>query len=166
MQGQSLGRPAWFNATLDNRAVVQGGKWLIPMDLQQWPKSLPSKGTLELDVLQLPLSKVPWIAKDGSIVIGIKQMAPTTSSPPIIASLPTAADTPAAQQPSAAVVAEHDTGHNEGQDSNGIVSDAASGIQQAEIDVNSGEVAAGSRDDQTEDVLAGTTSSVIQRAPA
>ncbi len=70
LQAQSFGRSAWFNATLDGRLVVQASKWLTPIDLQQWPKSLPSKGTLELDVLQLPLSKVPWIAKDGSIAVG------------------------------------------------------------------------------------------------
>ncbi|KAL0042870.1 hypothetical protein WJX79_002046 [Trebouxia sp. C0005] len=57
VQAQGFGRSAWFNATLDGRLLVQGSKWLTPIDLQQWPKALPSRGTLELDVLQLPLSK-------------------------------------------------------------------------------------------------------------
>ena len=69
LQAQAFGRSAWFNAKLDDRQLVQAGKWLIPLDLQQWPKSLPNKGRLELDVLQLPFSKVPWIGNDGSIAI-------------------------------------------------------------------------------------------------
>ena len=59
---------------------MQSSKWLIPIDLQQWPKSLPNKGSLELDVLQLPLSKLPWIAKDGSIAVGSKATAPIAAA--------------------------------------------------------------------------------------
>ncbi len=80
LQAQSFGRSAWFNATLDGRLVVQGSKWLTPIDLQQWPKTLPSRGTLELDVLQLPLSKVPWIAKDGSIAVGRRSTVPAAAA--------------------------------------------------------------------------------------
>ncbi|DBB11592.1 TPA: hypothetical protein ACH3X3_006983 [Trebouxia sp. C0006] len=80
LQAQSFGRSAWFNAMLDGRLVVQGSKWLTPIDLQQWPKSLPSRGTLELDVLQLPLSKVPWIAKDGSIAVGRRSSVPAAAA--------------------------------------------------------------------------------------
>ena len=65
MQAQGLGRPAWYNATVDGRLLAQGGKWLIPLDLQQWPKALPSRGTLELDVLQLPQNKAPWMKNDA-----------------------------------------------------------------------------------------------------
>lgn len=82
MQAQSFGRSAWFNATLDGRLAVQSSKWLIPIDLQQWPKSLPIKGSLELDVLQLPLGKLPWIAKDGSIAVGGKGAAPIAAATP------------------------------------------------------------------------------------
>ena len=82
LQAQSFGRSAWFNAMLDGRLVVQGSKWLTPIDLQQWPKSLPSRGTLELDVLQLPLSKVPWIAKDGSIAVGRRSSVPAAAAVP------------------------------------------------------------------------------------
>lgn len=80
VQAQSFGRSAWFNATLDGRLVVQSSKWLTPIDLQQWPKTLPSRGTLELDVLQLPLSKVPWIAKNGSIAVGGRSTAPAAAA--------------------------------------------------------------------------------------
>ena len=68
MQAQSSGRSAWFNATLDGRVLAEGGKWLIPIDLQQWPKALPSRGSLEVDVLQLPVHKAPWMAS-GEICI-------------------------------------------------------------------------------------------------
>ena len=166
MQGQSLGRPAWFNATLDNRAVVQGGKWLIPMDLQQWPKSMPSRGSLELDVLQLPLSRVPWIAKDSSIVISSKQMAPTVASPPTAASLPTAFEAPTVQRRGGAEVATDEIGNEAKEDGNGTVSAGASGVQQAERDVNSGDTPPVSGDEQADNALAGATSSVIQGAPA
>lgn len=64
MQAQGLGHPAWFNATVDGKVLAQGGKWLIPLDLQQWPKALPNRGTLELDVLQLPMHKAPWMKKN------------------------------------------------------------------------------------------------------
>lgn len=64
MQAQGLGRPAWYNATVDGRLLAQGGKWLIPLDLQQWPKALPNRGTLGLDVLQLPQNKAPWMKND------------------------------------------------------------------------------------------------------
>lgn len=47
---------------MDGRVLAQEGKWVIPLDLQQWPKSLPNRGLLELDVLQLPIQKVPWMA--------------------------------------------------------------------------------------------------------
>ena len=80
VQAQTFGRSAWFNATLDGRLVVQGSKRLTPIDLQQWPKTLPSRGTLELDVLQLPLSKVPWIAKDGSIAVGRRSTVPAAAA--------------------------------------------------------------------------------------
>ncbi|DBA68532.1 TPA: hypothetical protein ACH3X2_013596 [Trebouxia sp. C0005] len=80
VQAQGFGRSAWFNATLDGRLLVQGSKWLTPIDLQQWPKALPSRGTLELDVLQLPLSKVPWIAKDGSIAVGSRSTVPAAAA--------------------------------------------------------------------------------------
>jgi len=83
VQAQSFGRSAWFNATLDGRLVVQSSKWLTPIDLQQWPKSLPSRGALELDVLQLPQSKVPWIAEDGSIAVGRKSTAPAAAAVPV-----------------------------------------------------------------------------------
>ena len=63
--------------------MVQGSKWLTPIDLQQWPKSLPSRGTLELDVLQLPLSKVPWIAKDGGIAVGKRSSVPAAAAVPV-----------------------------------------------------------------------------------
>ena len=62
---------------------MQGSKWLTPIDLQQWPKSLPSRGTLELDALQLPLSKVPWIAKDGSIAVGGRSSVPAAAAVPV-----------------------------------------------------------------------------------
>ncbi len=104
MQAQNFGRSAWFNATLDGRLVVQGSKWLTPIDLQQWPKSLPSRGTLELDVLQLPLSKVPWIAKDGSIAVGRRCTVPAAA-----AVLVTEADEDA-QQPVNDAVADVDAG--------------------------------------------------------
>ena len=82
LQAQAFGRSAWFNAKLDDRQLVQAGKWLIPLDLQQWPKSLPNRGRLELDVLQLPFSKVPWIANDGSIAICSRTTASTEASVP------------------------------------------------------------------------------------
>lgn len=64
LQAQGLGRSAWYNATIDGKVLAQNGKWLIPLDLQQWPKALPSRGVLELDVLQLPMNKAPWIRAD------------------------------------------------------------------------------------------------------
>ena len=78
--------------------MVQGSKWLTPIDLQQWPKSLPSRGTLELDVLQLPLSKVPWIAKDGSIAVGKRSSVPAAAAVPV-----TEADEDAQQRVNSAV---------------------------------------------------------------
>ena len=80
MQAQGFGQSAWFNATLDGKLMVQGSKWLTPMNLQQWPKSLPTKGSLELHVLQLPLSKLPWIARDGSIAICSTVTAPAAAT--------------------------------------------------------------------------------------
>lgn len=67
-QAQVLKRSAWYNATVDGRVLAQNGKWLIPLDLQQWPKALPNRGTLELDVLQLPMNKVPWM-RDNQVSI-------------------------------------------------------------------------------------------------
>lgn len=64
LQAQGLGRSAWYNATIDGKVLAQNGKWLIPLDLQQWPKALPNRGVLELDVLQLPMNKAPWIRAD------------------------------------------------------------------------------------------------------
>ena len=70
-----MGRPAWFNATIDGKVLAQGGKWLIPLDLQQWPKALPNRGTLELDVLQLPMHAAPWIKKDEVHICSKKDSA-------------------------------------------------------------------------------------------
>ena len=87
VQAQSFGRSAWYNTTLDGRLMAQGGKWLIPLDLQQWARSLPNKGSMELDVLQLPLGKVPWIAKDGSIVISDRLAVCSAPALPAVAAM-------------------------------------------------------------------------------
>ena len=159
MQGQGFGRPVWFNATLDGRAVVQAGKWLVPMDLQQWPKSLPNRGTLELDVLQLPLSKVPWIAKDGSICIGGKQMAPKA------AGLPTASISPVAQTPGVTeVIADDETDKPE----SGVdASNAANSGQQADADADASSDGrlSESDDEGVENDMMGAASSAVQSAP-
>ena len=140
--------------------MVQGGKWIIPMDLQQWPKSLPSKGTLELDVLQLPLSKVPWIANDGSICIGGKQLAPKT------AGLLTASVTPAAQTPVATEVVANETVTDKLESGvNAVVSDAADSRQQADVDSNSNDRSSVSDNDGMEGAMMGAASSAVQSAP-
>lgn len=110
---------------------MQSSKWLIPIDLQQWPKSLPIKGGLELDVLQLPLSKLPWIAKDGSIAIGGKGAAPI------------AAATPAVSRVQAVVSVQQQRVDNHAlDDSNGVVGVTAEeqpkGPQQGTVDGSDG----------------------------
>lgn len=132
------------------------------MDLQQWPKSLPSKGTLELDVLQLPLSKVPWIARDGSICIntGGKQMAPKA------AGLMTDSVTPAAETPRVA-----DDGNNEDNQDNGdepksgvSASHTADSGKQAEADTND-EGMSENGDGGMNDTMMGAASSAVHSAP-
>ena len=125
------------------------------MDLQQWPKSLPNKGTLELDVLQLPLSKVPWIAKDGSICIGGKQMAPNA------AGLRTASTT------SAVGVTEliSDDVVTDKPESGVNASDAAKSVQQVDVDTSSDDGLSVSKDDRVEDVITSAASSAVQSTP-
>ena len=163
LQGQSMGRPAWFNATLDGRCMVQSSKWIIPMDLQQWPRSLPSRGSLELDVLQLPLSKVPWIAHDGSICIGGKQVAPNAAT---VAGLTTA-------MVSAPLVQTSEVVQGVGDDEEGdhVVDepktdgDAAEGSHQADDDVSSEDGLLGSDGDDMGTDVTGAASSAVQSVP-
>lgn len=142
------------------------------MDLQQWPKSLPSKGTLELDVLQLPLSKVPWIARDGSICIGGKQMAPKADGgkqmaptadggKPKAAGLVTASAMPAAEP--SKVVEDHDNGDEP--ESGVNASQAAKMGEQAEADAGSDEGLSEYCDDRMDDTMMGAASSAVQSVP-
>ena len=155
LQGQSFGRPAWFNATLDGRVLVQGGKWLIPLDLQQWPKTLPSRGSLELDVLQLPLSKVPWIANDGSIVITTKQVVSAAASTPTAAVVlkPTAS--------LAATVTEDDV---DGEPGDSITKEISYAAQTTPADCGNDHGGSDTADDQHNDVLAGAASAAVQES--
>lgn len=121
------------------------------MDQQQWPKSLPSKGTLELDVLQLPLSKVPWIARDGSICIGGKEMVPKA------AELMTASVTPAAE--ASEIVKDADNGD---EPKRGV--DAKSG-EQVEADADSDDGLSENGGDRMDDTMMGAASSAVQSAP-
>lgn len=128
------------------------------MDLQQWPKSLPSKGTLELDVLQLPLSRVPWIAKDGSICIGSKQMAPQA------AGLLTASVTSAAPAPvlSETIASDDVTGEPE----SGVSAiGAANSGQQADVDASSDHRLSLYDDGRMDDTMMGAASSAVQSGP-
>ena len=128
------------------------------MDLQQWPKSLPSRGTFELDVLQLPLSKVPWIANDGSICIGGKQMAPNA------AGLMTASVTAAAQTSmvTEAIAYEDDTD----KPASGVTASAAANSgQQADVDASSDDRLSMSDDDRIEGAMMGAAGSAVQSAP-
>ena len=137
---------------------MQSGKCLIPIDLQQWPKSLPSKGSLELDVLQLPLSQLPWIARDGSICVDSKQRTPTA------AGLPTASVTSAAQTSMLIQVAKVDDVDDEpGTDDN--APDGGKAEQQADDSASSNDGLSESGDDRVDDGMTGAASSAVQSAP-
>lgn len=125
------------------------------MDLQQWPKSLPNKGTLELDVLQLPLSKVPWIAKDGSICIGGRQMPPNAAGLPIASTTSAVGVTETISDD--VVTDKPESGVN--------ASDAAPSVQQVDVDASSDDGLSVSNDDRVEDVITSAASSAVQSTP-
>lgn len=173
LQGQSMDRAAWFNATLDGRCMVQSGKWLLPMDLQQWPRSLPNRGTLELDVLQLPLSKVPWIAHDGSICIGGKQVAPNAAAAAVAptaavtAGLSAASGMPVVQSSEMAQVAGIDEEGVDVVDEPDTDSVAAEGNEQADAEISSDDGMSESHDhgEGLDTDVTGAASSAVQSVP-
>ena len=111
---------------------------------------------MELDILQLPLSRVPWMAKDGSICIGGKQMAPKAAGL-LTVSVTSAAQTRLEIKADEVVTDKPESGVS--------ASDAADIGQQAGVDACSEGRLSVSNDDRIDDRMMGAASSAVQSAP-